>query len=226
MSLSIDNPYNAHLRQMIKELGDSPSDVANYPEMIYGGTRPQKMVTPESLAYANPLHDVLMAEKQLSVDYGMEGGSLLSDVKKGFKKTTKSIKKAGKAVEKGAKKVAKSKAVKTAGKVAKEVGKSVATVGLDAAEKLAAPAGAALGTAAATLTGNPELAPIAAAVGSKVAADLGKKARKAVKKKTGLGELGKKRPPSAWNLHVAQYRKDNGGSLKDAMKAAKATYKK
>ena len=89
MSLSIDNPYNAHLRTMINEMDDSPSDVANYPEMIYGGTRPQKMVTPESLAYANPLHDVLTAEKQLSVGSGMCGGSLLGDLKKGVKAVKK-----------------------------------------------------------------------------------------------------------------------------------------
>ena len=100
MSLSIDNPYNAHLRTMINEMDDSPSDVANYPEMIYGGTRPQKMVTPESLAYANPLHDVLTAEKQLSVGFegGMCGGSLLGDLKKGVKAVKKTATKATKSV--------------------------------------------------------------------------------------------------------------------------------
>jgi hypothetical protein len=228
MSLSIDNPYNAHLRKMISEMGDGPSDVANYPEMIYGGTRPQKNVTPESLAYANPLHDVLVAEKQLSVDYGMEGGSVLGDLKKevkkakksvekGAKKTVKTVKKAGESIEKGAKKVAKSKVGKAVGKVGKAVGTAV----LDEGEKLSGPAGAALGTALATATGNPELAPVAAAIGAKVAKSLGSEARKGIKKATGMG-----RPKSAWLLHVAEYRKANGGSYKDAMKNAKATYKK
>lgn len=35
-----------------------------------------------------------------------------------------------------------------------------------------------------------------------------------------------KRPPSKWILHVKAYREKHGGSYKDAMKAAKATYKK
>ena len=231
MSLSIDNPYNAHLRTMINEMDDSPSDVANYPEMIYGGTRPQKMVTPESLAYANPLHDVLTAEKQLSVGYegGMCGGSLLGDLKKGVKAVKKTATKATKSVEKGVDKVVKSKAAKKVGSVAKKVGKAGATVAFDALEAAAAPAGAALGTAASVALANPELAPIGAAIGAKLAGDAGKKGRKYVKKTTGLGDLGKekvKRPPSAWLLHVKKHAADNKVSYKQAMKEAKETYKK
>ena len=217
MSLSLDTKYNAHLRQIIAEMDASPAEVANQPEMIYGGARLRKHTLNESVPYAPPLVDVLDAESQLSVDY-MDGGSVLGDVKKGFKKTKKSIEKAGKTVEKGAKKFAKSKT----GKALKEVGKSIGTVALDEAAKLAGPAGAALGTAGAVALGQPELVPIAAALGSKVASDLGKKGRKAVKKQTGMGAP--KRPPSKWNLHVSEYRKANGGSLKDAMKNAKATY--
>jgi hypothetical protein len=35
-----------------------------------------------------------------------------------------------------------------------------------------------------------------------------------------------KRAPSAWIMHVKKYREEHGGLYKDAMKAAKATYKK
>jgi hypothetical protein len=230
MSLSLDTAYNAHLRKMVAEMKPSPADVANQPEMIYGGTRQQKMVTPESLAYANPLHDVLIAEKQLSVGHGCcEGGELLGvgllgDLKKGVKKATKSVKKGLKSdmekVKKVAKDISKSKAGKKVGKVAKQT----ASLALDIAEKSAPALGALAGTAAAVASLNPELAPAAAAIGSAAADQLAKRGRKAVKEKTGLGKP--KRPPSAWNLHVAEYRKANGGSLKDAMKAAKATYKK
>ena len=110
MSLSIDNKYNAHLRQIIAEMDASPAEVANQPEMIYGGARVRKVTLNESLPYAPPLVDVMEAEDQLSVDY-VDGGSILGDVKKGFKKTTKAVSKAGKSVEKGAKKVAKSKCI-------------------------------------------------------------------------------------------------------------------
>ena len=47
----------------------------------------------------------------------------------------------------------------------------------------------------------------------------GKKA--APKKKTGA-----KRPMTAWMKHVMAHKAKHGGSLGDAMKAAKATYKK
>jgi hypothetical protein len=224
MSLSLDTAYNAHLRRMVAEMAPSPADVANQPEMIYGGTRPQKNVTPESLAYANPLHDVLMAEKQLSVDYGMEGGSLLGDFKKGVKKASKSVKKGLKSDVEKVKKVAKDISKSKVGKKIGKVGKQTATLALDIAEKSAPALGALAGTAAAVASLNPELAPAAAAIGSAAADQLAKRGRKAVKEKTGLGRA--KRPPSAWNLHVAEYRKANGGSLKDAMKAAKETYKK
>ena len=222
MSLSIDNKYNAHLRQIIAEMDASPAEVANQPEMIYGGARVRKTTLNESLPYAPPLVDVLEAEDQLSVDY-VDGGSILGDVKKGFKKTTKAVSKAGKSVEKGAKKVAKSKVGKAVGKVGKKAG----TMALDAAAGTAGAAGAALGTSTALALGQPELVPVAAAIGSKLADEVGKSGRKYVKKQTGMGALGKekvKRPPSKWNIHVKEYHKANGGSFKDAMKNAKATY--
>ena len=222
MSLSIDNKYNAHLRQIIAEMDASPAEVANQPEMIYGGARVRKVTLNESLPYAPPLVDVMEAEDQLSVDY-VDGGSILGDVKKGFKKTTKAVSKAGKSVEKGAKKVAKSKVGKAVGKVGKKAG----TMALDGVAGAAGAAGAALGTSAAIALGQPELVPVAAAIGSKLADEAGKSGRKYVKKQTGMGAIGKekvKRPPSKWNIHVAEYRKANGGSYKDAMKNAKATY--
>jgi hypothetical protein len=46
------------------------------------------------------------------------------------------------------------------------------------------------------------------------------------KKKQSLKEGGKVKAPSAWMDHVKAYRAAHGGSYKDAMKAAKATYKK
>ena len=223
MSLSIDNKYNAHLRQIIAEMDASPAEVANQPEMIYGGARVRKTTLNESLPYAPPLVDVLEAEDQLSVGSGMCGGSILGDVKKGFKKTTKAVSKAGKSVEKGAKKVAKSQVGKAVGKVGKKAG----TMALDGVAGAAGAAGAALGTSAAIALGQPELVPVAAAIGSKLADEAGKSGRKYVKKQTGMGAIGKekvKRPPSKWNLHVKEYHKENGGSFKDAMKNAKATY--
>jgi hypothetical protein len=98
---------------------------------------------------------------------------------------------------------------------------------LDGVAGAAGAAGAALGTSAAIALGQPELVPVAAAIGSKLADEAGKSGRKYVKKQTGMGAIGKekvKRPPSKWNIHVAEYRKSNGGSYKDAMKNAKATY--
>ena len=49
------------------------------------------------------------------------------------------------------------------------------------------------------------------------------KNRKVVQTASGLKP---KKAPSAWIQHLKQYRAKNGGSLKDAMKKAKATYKR
>lgn len=46
------------------------------------------------------------------------------------------------------------------------------------------------------------------------------------KKKQSLKEGGQVKAPSAWMSHVKAYRAEHGGSYKDAMKGAKATYKK
>ena len=42
----------------------------------------------------------------------------------------------------------------------------------------------------------------------------------------GSGAAKPKRPPGKWIIHVKAYWKEHGGSYKDAMKNAKATYKK
>ena len=222
MSLSLDTKYNSHLRQIIAEMDASPAEVANSPEPIFGGARVRTHVVPESLPYANPLHDVLEAEDQLSVDY-MDGGNVLKDISKAAKKSVKSVKKAAKGIEKGAVKLSKSKGVKTAVKGVKTVGKAVGSAVLDEAEKLSGPAGAALGTSAAIALGQPELAGIGAALGAKIGKDLAGQARKSVKKTTGMG---KPKGPSPYIAHVKKYAAEHGVPYKQAMKDAKATYKK
>ena len=201
MSLSIDNKYNAHLRQIIAEMDASPADVANRPEMILGGNKPRNVTLNESLPYANPLHDVLEAEDQLSVD-AVKGSGVVEDVSQAVKK------------------VSKSKAAKKVGKVAKKV----ATKVLDEAQKSAGAAGAAGGVALATAIAQPELAPTLAVVGKKVAEAVAPKVRKEIKKTTGLGKP--KRPPSKWVEHVKAYAAENNVSYKQSMSDARATYKK
>ncbi len=198
MSLSIDNKYNAHLRQIIAEMDASPADVANQPEMIYGGNKPRNVSLNESLPYANPLHDVLQAEDELSVA-NVSGAGVVEDI------------------EKKVKKVAKSKTAKKVGKVAKKVASKV----LDEAQKSAGAAGAAGGVGLATAIGQPELAPTLAVVGKKVAEAAAPEVRKEIKKKTGLG-----RSPSKWVEHVKAYAKEHSIPYKKAMSEARATYKK
>ena len=48
----------------------------------------------------------------------------------------------------------------------------------------------------------------------------------AAKKKKAAPKKGAKRPMTAWMKHVMAHKAKHGGSLGDAMKAAKATYKK
>jgi hypothetical protein len=179
----------------------SPSDVANRPEMIMGGNKPRNVTLNESLPYANPLHDVLEAEEQLSVD-ALKGSGVVEDVSQAVKK------------------VSKSKAAKKVGKVAKKV----ATKVLDEAQKSAGAAGAAGGVALATAIAQPELAPTLAVVGKKVAEAVAPKVRKEIKKTTGLGKP--KRPPSKWVEHVKAYAAENNVSYKQSMSDARATYKK
>jgi hypothetical protein len=213
MSLGFDDAYNKRLREKLKEFDNPIALNGSQPEMFFRQAQSDfilPMVKPSfpTLALA------LKAERGISLaqGQGMEG--------EGLKSFVKGVEKGAKKVAKGVKKVAKSKAVKAVGKVAKEVGKSVGTVAFDEAEKLAGPALGTLGALGATLSGNPELAPLVATLGAKVGEDLGKKGRKYIKKKTGMGL------PSKWIQHVKEYAKENKVPYKQAMKEAKETYKK
>lgn len=226
------------LQKTIKEMKPDPAFVANYPEMLpmMGGRQVRDMVVPESLPYANPLHLILTAEDQLlSKNEPMLVGEGVFDdlgksVTKGVKsvgkvatKATKSAKKGLKKdiakVEKVAKDIAKSKTGKAIGSAAKKT----ASVSLDIAEKSAGALGGLAGAAAAVALANPELAPAASAIGSAAANELAKRARKGIKKSTGLGQT---RPPSAWITHVKSFSKVNNISYKDALKKARDSYKK
>jgi hypothetical protein len=219
MSLGFDDAYNKRLRQTLKEFDNPVGANRTQPEMFFR-QKQSDFVLPMVKPSFPTLALALKAERGNSLAQGqhegkMEGEGLASFVKG----VNKGVKKASKSVAKGAKKASKSVA-----KGAKKVAKKTTSTALDIIADSAGAAGAAGGVALATAIGQPELAPVFAAVGNKVAAEAAKPARKLVKEKTGLGKP--KRPPSKWILHVAEYRKEHGGSYKDAMKNAKATYKK
>jgi hypothetical protein len=224
--LGFDDNYSRKLRKTLKEFDNPVEANKTQPEMFFRQAQSDFILPYSKPAYPT-LALALKAERQITEaqgqDEGMEGGNIFKDVGKMAKKSVKSVKKAAQGIEKGAKKVARSKVVKGAVKGAKKVGKAVGTAVLDEAEKASGVAGATLGSALAVAVGQPELAPIAGVIGEKVAKDLGKQARKAIKEKTGMG---KPRPPSKWIMHVKQYAKDNGVSYKEAMRLAKDTYKK
>jgi hypothetical protein len=208
MSLGFDDAYNKRLRQTLKEFDNPVGANRTQPEMFFR-QKQSDFVLPMVKPSFPTLALALKAERGNSLAQGqhegkMEGEGLASFVKS----VNKGVKKASKSVAKGAKKVAK----------------KTTSAALDIIAENAGVAGAAGGVALATAIGQPELAPVFAAVGNKAAAEAAKPARKLVKEKTGLGKP--KRPPSKWILHVAEYRKEHGGSYKDAMKNAKATYKK
>ena len=154
----------------------------------------------------------------------LEGGNIFKSISKSVSKTAKSV---GKDVSKTAKKVGKESS-KTMKKVDKGVVKfvlpaarSTASLGLDIAEKASGPLGGLAGTAAATLSGNPEFIPVAAALGSAAASELAKRGRAEVKKQSGLG----KPKTSPWIQHVKNHAMKNNVSYKQAMTDAKKTYK-
>lgn len=221
MSLGFDDAYNKRLRQKLKEFDNPIALNGSQPEMFFRQAQ-SDFVLPMVKPSFPTLALALKAERGNSFAQGqhesMEG--------EGIKSFVKGVEKGVKKAAKGVKKVAKSKAVKAVGKVAKEVGKSVGTVALNEAEKLAGPALGTLGALGATLSGNPELAPLAATLGAKVGEDLGKKGRKYIKKKTGMGLDKPKRAPSAWIEHVKAYAKEHKVSYKQAMHEAKDSYKK
>ena len=219
MSLGFDDAYNKRLRQKLKEFDNPVEANKTQPEMFFR-QKQSDFVLPMVKPSFPTLALALKAERGNSLAQGQHEGSMEGEGLVSFvKSVNKGVKKASKSVAKGAKKASKSVA-----KGAKKVAKKTTSAALDIIADSAGAAGAAGGVALATAIGQPELAPIFAAVGNKAAAEAAKPARKLVKEKTGLGKP--KRPPSKWILHVAEYRKEHGGSYKDAMRKAKDTYKK
>ena len=100
----------------------------------------------------------------------MTGGSILGDIRKGFKKATKAVSSAGK-------KVFNTNTGKQIAKVLIKEGIPIATSAL----------GSAIGSSLATVGGNPELAPVAGRVGSALGRRGGQELSKYVSKKTGYG---------------------------------------
>jgi hypothetical protein len=254
MSLSINNKYNAKLRKIMHDLDRSPSESANYPEMIemrIGGRPPRKHVLSTSVPYAPPLAEILEAERELRSN-PIHGGNVFDDigkhVKDAAKSATKSAKIVGKKAIRATKKdiadvkrvaneIAKSKEGKMVAKVGKKVGKEVgkvaidsvkesARLGLDIATKAAPALGGLAGAALAVASLNPEMAPIAGAIGSAAASELAKRGRSAVKKSTGLGIINKeelKKLKKKVKKEVKEFKEDVKGSglskeLKDEMK--------
>jgi hypothetical protein len=221
MSLSINNKYNAKLRKMVNDLDRSPADSANFPEMLpmkIGGRPPRKHVLSTSVPYAPPLAEVLEAERELrSNPMHVSGGNVFDDIGKHVKDAAKSAAKSAKVVgtkaikatkkdiadvKRVANEIAKSKEGKMVAKVGKKVGKEVgkvaidsvkesARLGLDIATKAAPALGGLAGAALAVASLNPELAPVAGAIGAAAASELAKRGRTAVKKSTGLGIINK-----------------------------------
>ncbi len=213
MSLGFDTEYNARLRKRLQDFNNPVEANRTQPEMFYRQSQSDFILPYSKPAYPT-LSLALKAERQIGEAQGqdedMEGEGLGSFVKS-----------VGKSVKKGVKKVAKSKVGKAVAKGAKK-GISKA---LDEAVKVSGDVGSAGGVALATAIGQPELAPAFALAGKEGAEALAPVARKALKKKTGLG-MNNKRKPSAWIQHVQKHAKEHNIPYKQAMKDAKATYKK
>jgi hypothetical protein len=238
MSIGFDDEYNKKLRKKLMEFDNPIQANRAQPEMFFRQAQ-SDFILPYSKPSYPTLALALKAERQISRaqgQYDMEGEGLgdvfkgaTKAVKSGATKAVKGVKKSAKSVEKGVKstakkvskeadKFAKSKAGRELGRIAKDTGSFT----LDLAEKSTGAMGAAAGVAAATALGQPELAPVFAAIGSKAASELGKSGRKAIKEKTGLGM----KRPSKWIQFVKEYAKENNLSYKDAMKQGKSSYKK
>lgn len=100
----------------------------------------------------------------------MNGGSILGDIKSAFKKVGSKIEK-----------VATSKP-------AKAVGRKIASTLIKKGIPIATGAlGSAIGSSAATITGNPALAPVAGKIGAELGREGGKELSKYVSRKTGYG---------------------------------------
>ena len=107
----------------------------------------------------------------------INGGSILGDIKRAFKKVGSKIEKVGSKIEK----VATSKPVKA-------VGRKIASTLIRQGIPIATSAlGSAIGSSAATLSGNPEFAPVAGKIGFQLGSQGGKELSKYVSRKTGYG---------------------------------------
>lgn len=234
MSIGFDDAYNKQLRKKLMDFDNPIQANRAQPDMFFR-QKQSDFILPYSKPSYPTLALALRAERQIGEAQGQTdrmGGNIFTDqfksVKKGIKKTGKTLEKAGKSVEKGVKKTtkkvakgadkfAKSKAGREIGRIAKDTGSFT----LDLAEKSTGALGATAGVAAATAMGQPELAPVFGAIGAKLASEIGKSGRKAIKEKTGLGM----KRPSKWIQFVKQYAKDNNLSYKEAMKQGKNSYK-
>lgn len=153
----------------------------------------------------------------------MSGGSVLGDIKSAFKKAGSALKKVDKkimsgakdavgSVVSGAKKVDKavrsgvrkaaSETVKFAkSKELKRVGRQIASPLIRKGIPIVTAAlGASLGSAAATASGNPALAPIAGKLGAAAGREGGEALSKYITRKTGYGMKGRVRLPSGATL--------------------------
>jgi hypothetical protein len=107
------------------------------------------------------------------------GGSILGDIKRAFNKVGSKIEKVGSKIEK----VATSKPVKA-------VGRKIASTLIKKGIPIATSAlGSAIGSSAATISGNPELAPVAGKVGYQLGREGGMELSKLVSRKTGFGMM-------------------------------------
>ena len=120
----------------------------------------------------------------------MSGGSILGDIKSTFKKV-------GKKVVSGAKKAADTVVDVATSKPVKKAGRKIASTLIKRGIPVATSAlGSAIGSTAATLSGNPELAPVAGKLGAVLGREGGMELSKYVSRKTGYGMKGRVRLPT------------------------------
>jgi hypothetical protein len=170
-----------------------------------------------SIPTSNPLHGGEMSGGNIFEDVGKSVKRTATSAAKSAKRTaTSAAKSASKSVGKAvsatkkdidavkrvAEKIAKSKEGKMIAKVGTKVGtkagklaidsvKESARLGLDIAAKAAPALGGLAGAALAVASLNPELAPVAGAMGAAAASELAKRGRSGIKKTTGLGLVNK-----------------------------------
>ena len=127
--------------------------------------------------------DEIEANRSARVEGLIEGQGLFDSIKKGVSQGVSKVKSVTKKGVKAVDKFAKSKE----GKALIAKGKKLGTQALDEGFKYAGEAGASLGTSTAIALGQPELVPAFALGGKEIAERLAPSARKAIRKKTGMG---------------------------------------